>query len=313
MSLDDCLPADLRGSDTSIVRVAAGLSGAGVYRVDAAGRAYVLKISAADRPLDDWRHTLGILRAASGAGLAPRVVHVDEARRAVVSEFVVDRGFPRFYRDPSTHDESLALLGRTMRRVHALPLPPDARVRDGRAFLAESWPAVADWSLPAWARTIVERMLEETPPADDRAPALSHNDANPSNLAFDGERLLLLDWDTAAVNDPLFDLATLSLFLRMNEGECRLLVAAHDDAAPAELPARFVYDRRLIGAMICTVAAGMVRRSGHAGASGDERLETTMGLAEFYGRMMAGALSLATPDGQWAFALAVLKESLSIA
>ena len=41
--LEDCLPTELRGPATSITRIAAGLSGAGVYRVDAAGQMFVLK------------------------------------------------------------------------------------------------------------------------------------------------------------------------------------------------------------------------------------------------------------------------------
>src|SRR5262245_28323560 len=43
--LEACLPAALRGPTTKIAQIAAGLSGAGVYRVDAGGRSYVLKIA----------------------------------------------------------------------------------------------------------------------------------------------------------------------------------------------------------------------------------------------------------------------------
>jgi Ser/Thr protein kinase RdoA (MazF antagonist) len=35
----------------------------------------------------------------------------------------------------------------------------------------------------------------------------SHNDPNPGNILFDGERLWLVDWETAHHNDPLTDLA----------------------------------------------------------------------------------------------------------
>ena len=63
MSLEACLPADLRGPTTTITRIAAGLSGAGVYRVEAAGQAFVLKISDETQPLaDSWaiRSSFGI-------------------------------------------------------------------------------------------------------------------------------------------------------------------------------------------------------------------------------------------------------------
>ena len=53
MNLEECLPAHLRTAGTTITRVAAGLSGAGVHRIEADGHAYVLKIASADVPLDE--------------------------------------------------------------------------------------------------------------------------------------------------------------------------------------------------------------------------------------------------------------------
>ena len=35
----------------------------------------------------------------------------------------------------------------------------------------------------------------------------SHNDPVPSNILFDGERLWLIDWESACRNDPLVDVA----------------------------------------------------------------------------------------------------------
>ena len=84
MNLEACLPADLRGPTTTITRVAAGQSGAGVYRVEAAGQAFVLKISDEGEPLAGWRRKLHIQQLAANAGLAPRVVHAEEARRAAM-------------------------------------------------------------------------------------------------------------------------------------------------------------------------------------------------------------------------------------
>ena len=65
MNLEDCLPADLQGPATTITRVAAGLSGAGVYRVEAAGEPFVLKIAVGSEPFAAWRrpsHARGVLR-----------------------------------------------------------------------------------------------------------------------------------------------------------------------------------------------------------------------------------------------------------
>ena len=133
MNVEDCLPEELRGA--TITRIAAGLSGAGVYRVESGGQTLVLKVASEREPDADWRPALVIQRLAAGAGLAPRIVHTDEARRAVLSAFVTDRPFVSIYRDPRTSQSALALLGRTVRRVHALPIPAEAHRRDGREFL----------------------------------------------------------------------------------------------------------------------------------------------------------------------------------
>jgi aminoglycoside phosphotransferase (APT) family kinase protein len=312
MSLEACLPAVLRGPTTTITRIAAGLSGAGVYRVEAAGQTLVLKISAEGEALADWRRKLVVLQLAANAGLAPRVVHVDEERRAVVSAFVVDRSFPALFWDPRTRPTALALLGRTLRRVHELPLPADAGSREPREFLAAVWSGLASFVLPAFVGDAVERVLAAEPPARERAPVLSHNDVNPSNLVYDGEQLLLVDWENAGANDPFHDLATISVFARMDGVTCAQLLAAYDGEPVAALPARFVYSRRLVAVLCGAMMLHLADLAGHAGATGAETLESTPPLADFYQRMRAGSLSVATAEGRWGFGLALIKESGSL-
>jgi aminoglycoside phosphotransferase (APT) family kinase protein len=313
MTLEDCLPADLRGPTTTITRIAAGLSGAGVYRVDAAGQSFVLKIASEAETEADWHRALHVQRLAADAGLAPRIFHVDEARRAVLTAFVVDRSFVAFFRDPRTHEAALAQLGRTVRRIHSLPLPADARMREPREFLVQIWKGfLADFALPAFVVGAVQRVLSEEPPASERPLVLGHNDLNPSNLVYDGESILLLDWATAAPMDPFYDLAVLSVFLRLDEATCLGLLSAYDDKRFTELPSRFTYTRRLAAVLAGTMQLYLARQMKHAGATGAETPDSTPSLGEFYQRMMSGALKLGTADGHWGFGLALLKESLAL-
>jgi aminoglycoside phosphotransferase (APT) family kinase protein len=296
VSLESCLPPQLRGPTTTITRVGQGWSGAGVYRVDAAGQAYALKVAPADDPIDAWRRGLRVLELAANAGIAPRILHADEEQRAVVSAFVVDRGFfPLF---ATARERAIALLGDVLRRAHELPLPADPGTNHARDLLVAVAPGLAD--VPAYE--VIRRVLDESPPATDRAPVLSHNDVNPTNLVFDGERLLLLDWDAAGANDPLYDLGTAAVFLRLDDAGCRALIAAHDRAPAVELPPRFVYDRRLAG-VAC--GAGFLH---FARASGTPRIDATPALADVYQKMRSGELSLDTPDGKWALGLALIGE-----
>ncbi|MDI1444321.1 phosphotransferase [Polyangium sp. 6x1] len=312
MTLEDLLPPNLRGPTTTITRIAAGLSGAGVYRVDAAGESFVLKVAAESEGEGDWRKTLHIQRLAADAGLAPRIVHVDEPRRAVLTAFVADRSFGAFYRDPRTHEAAVAELGRTVRRIHALPIPEGALARDARAFLLQIWgESMAGFALPGFARDAVERLLAEAPPAPEGAPVLGHNDLNPSNLVYDGASIVVLDWAAAGPNDGFYDLAVLSVFLRMDEGTCLRLLSAYHDQPLAALPDRFTYTRRLAAALAGTMQLHLARQMKHAGATGADTLESTPSLGEFYQRMATGALKIGTADGQWAFGLTLLKASLA--
>ena len=310
MSLEACLPADLRGTGATIAPIRAGLSGAGVYRVEADGRTFVLKVSDAGEPLDDWRRKVHVQQLAANAGLAPRVVHLHEALRAVLSAFVVDRSLAAYYGDPRTRGAALAQLGRTVRRLHDLPPPPGAHAKDPLESLAAIWSGlVGDFALPAFVGDAVGRVLAEEAPARERVLVLSHNDVNPTNLVYDGANLLLLDWETAGPNDPFYDLAALSVFLRMDERTCRGLLAAYDGEPHPGLPARFTYNRRLVAALCGAGFLRLARRSGHAGAVGGETLDATPSLGEFYQGMRSGSVSPATAHGQWWFGLALVKAS----
>jgi len=264
--------------------MASGFSGAGVYRVDAAAGAFVLKI--AGEPLVSWR--LEILVQAARAGVAPRLVHVDEARGAIVSELVEDRSFAAFYmRD---RDAALELLGHTLQRVHVLPIPPGARPADPDAFLAPF-----ESSLPALATAALARVREERVVSETRV--LSHNDLNPTNLVFDGKGVLLLDWNTAAPNDPLYDLATIAVFMRMDDAACARLCTAY---GLAEVPARLPALRRRVAALCGAI---FLRLSGLH--EGDESIR----LVDVYQQLRTGALNIATPQGRWAFGVALVNES----
>jgi aminoglycoside phosphotransferase (APT) family kinase protein len=312
VSLEACLPAELQGPATTITPIAAGLSGAGVYRVDAGGQTFALKIWDTGEPLDDWRRQLEILQLAATAGLAPRVIHADEAHRAVVSAFVVDRSLAVLLGDPRTRDAGLAQLGRTVRRVHELPVPPEATAREPRTMLAGVWSRLAaGFALPGFVGDAVRRVIAEEVPGPERAPVLCHNDMNPTNLVYDGEAILLLDWDTAAPNDPFYDLAAIAVFFRMDEPTCRQLLAAYDGEPVAGLPARLGYHRRLVAVLCGVVFLHLARYHGHAGATGAETLDATPDLGAVYRQMQAGALTPATGDGQWSIGLALVKESLT--
>jgi aminoglycoside phosphotransferase len=286
MELQDCLPDELRGA--TIIPITKGLSGAGVYRVTAGDRVCVLKVGV-DR--------VAIQRAAAEAGLAPRIIHVDVERRAFVSELIADRGFAAFYM--MLREPALELLGETLRRVHELPV--EGTPADPRGFLETLHGRLAGYAVPAFARDFMARMRDEEPPPADRPLVQSHNDVNPANLVYDGERLLLLDWDVAGPNDAHYDPATIALFMRMDDEACQRLLAL------PKVPPRFRYFRRLVGALCGGIMLAFARDGGHAGDAAAGALP----LIDVYTQIRTGTLSPATPDGKWVFGLALIRAAAS--
>jgi hypothetical protein len=98
----------------------------------------------------------------------------------------------------------------------------------------------------------------------------------------------------------------------MDEATCRSLLSAYDDGQVTALPDRFVYSRRLAAALAGSMQLFIARQMNHPGATGAETPASTPSLGEFYQRMRAGDLKVGTADGQWAFGLALLKESLAL-
>lgn len=295
MDLMACLPPDLR--DQTITKIGVGMSGAGVYRI---GTAHVLKVSPAD-PVELWRTKVSAQVAASEARVAPRVVHTDEARRAVVSEAIIDQGFPALFMTPGSRETALNQLGLALRRVHDVPVPAGLAERDPRERFRQF--SLEGFAVPAFVTAAIAHMRTAPVPPSDRPAGFSHNDANPSNIAFDGERVVLLDWDTAGVSEPYFDLATVAVFFRLDVPSCLALLAAHAGHPLTALPARFTYDRRLVAVLTGVAMLHVARAGGHAGDVTAEALA----LAEVYQRMRAGVLDPARADGQWLYGLALIR------
>jgi Ser/Thr protein kinase RdoA (MazF antagonist) len=282
-----------------------------VYRVESGGRSFVLKVTRASEPLAGWLRKLHIQEVAAQAGLAPAVVHADEQHRAFVSAFVVDRSFTALYGNPQTREAALGKLGAMLRRVHALQLPPLGDATSPRDLLARLWSGLdGAFALPEFVSETVAHVLAQEPPAE-RTLVLSHNDVNLTNLIYDGEQLLLLDWDAAGPNNATYDLAAAAVFLRMDKSTCRSLFSAYEGTPISGLPAALAYHRRLAAALCGAAFLHLARQSGHGGASGGETLAATLPLAEFYQRLSSGALSIASAEGQWEFGLALVKESLT--
>ena len=215
---------------SAVAPVGGGASGAATFRIDATGRRFLLRIEGPAGPLRN-PHQYAAMRIAAEAGIAPKVHHSDETARVAVVDFVAARPLAAY---PGGARALARALGEMLRRLQATaPFPlfvayPDivarlwAHVRRTGLFA----PGVLDAHTERLARIRAAYVWE---PAQ---LVSSHGDPLPANLLFDGERLWLIDWESAYRNDPLIDVAVmLDSFAPSPELE-RLLLEAWLGRAP---------------------------------------------------------------------------------
>ena len=146
------------------------------------------------------------MKIAAEAGIAPKIHFFDETTRIAVIDFIEQKNLDRYPGGPRALARELGELLARVQDTPAFPFfvnYPDivarlfAHVRRTGLFAA----GLLD--------RYVERLewLREVYDGSTRELVSSHNDLIPSNILFDGQRLWLIDWESAYRNDPLVDVA----------------------------------------------------------------------------------------------------------
>ena len=165
------------------------------------------------------------MQIAARAGIAPRLHYIDEVARVAVMDFIEERPLREF---PGGAHSLAYAVGELLGRVQATPrFPPFVEYPD---MVARLWAWVCQTGL--FAPGVLDPYTEHLRRICDAYvwnPAnsvSSHNDPVPRNILFDGNRLWLIDWESAYCNDPLTDVAiALDNFAQSPEMECVLLQA----------------------------------------------------------------------------------------
>jgi thiamine kinase len=173
------------------------------YSVSTPAGRYALRLSQApdawlapDRSVERKLHGI-----AAEAGIAPAIVYASD--RWLITRYVPGRLWMEL---DFAKPEHLARLGETLRRLHRLPVPDQGhfdllKVLEGYVGQlgaeADSLPDYLDSASAAWRVSGAAR----------RPLAILHHDLHASNLIETDRDLMLIDWECAAVSDPLLDVA----------------------------------------------------------------------------------------------------------
>lgn len=197
------------------------------FLVDVAGERFVLRLAGKDT------HLLGIDREVERAaneqaatlGIAPEVVAFLEPEGYLVTRFVVGAPIPP---EQMAAPATLGLVAPVLRAFHgSRPIAGDFdcfQVPETYAATArERGVAVPDAYAEAAVRSReIEAAFSAAP--ESRAPC--HNDLLNANFLRDADRVWLLDWEYAGMNDRYFDLGNFAVNNDLDgDGEAALLQA----------------------------------------------------------------------------------------
>lgn len=279
--------------------ISGGVSGALICRFQVQDRPYVLRVEPERVALQDRARGFQCMMSAATEGAAPKVLHADPATGVAIMDFVSARPLSTY---PGGGLALATALGTLIAKVQAAPLFPGrgdylAAIADLLGSATRS-PLLAPGALAAHAEGLA--LIGSALSWDAASAVSSHNDPNPRNMLFDGERLWLVDWELASPNDPLVDLAILSTDLAEGpELEDALLTSALGTAPDARLRAR-VQVIRLLSRLFygCIVLDSFGDRpQPFAPATGPAHTPATFRAAIAEGRLASGA-----PETAYAFA-----------
>jgi aminoglycoside phosphotransferase len=304
------LPEQRVGTVDRAEPITLGLSGAGVYSVTTSRGAYVLRVQSSEVDERSFAQHVSILRRAADARIAPAVVHVDEAARAVVSERVLGTSIAVALADPAQRAPVFASVVDRLRTLHAFDRS-DISERDPISYARRALEAGRPRpGFPPWAVSLEPTFNSIAATlAEDSHRVVSHNDVNPVNVLWDGVRTWLVDWEVAGLGHRYYDIAVLALFLRFGDDVALDLCARHDGA---QLDGRsrtsFLALRKLAGLLGGLTFLTLVDDLGVRPAPTFADAPT---LGDFYAAMRRGELDLQSPRGRASMGLALLRESIA--
>ena len=302
------LPEDRVGTIERIEPLTMGLSGAGVYAVTATRGAFVLRVQSPGGDGAAFARQVKLLRSVAEAGIAPAVVHVDEAAHAVLSVRVEGRPLGAALADPAQRPRSLASVVDGLRALHALDVA-GVGASDPVGFARTAWEAARPRpGFPAWAAGLAATFdTAAATLANDARRVVSHNDVNPGNILWDGTRAWLVDWEVAGLNHPHYDLAVFAMFLRLDEDSAFGLAAHHDGAALDERGRDTFRVLRRLAAALCGLT--FLRLVDDLTVRPSPTRADAPSLGDCYAAMRAGQFDLRVPRDRASFALALLAEA----
>ena len=132
---------------------------------------------------------------------------------------------------PFMPEQDLVRLVALLKRLHQMPIPPNVKMiklqAKARSYLSQAY-AYGSPLCPILRKLTTAIRKLRLPSQRHRPLCLCHLDLHPGNVLFTPDQLYLIDFETAGLADPLYDLAQLGFYLGFNEEELKALAYLYD-------------------------------------------------------------------------------------
>jgi thiamine kinase-like enzyme len=242
------------------------------------------------------------MKIAADAGLTPRVLYTSIEDRVSLTDFLETRPLP-----PAG---AAVRLARTLQALHALSSFPrlvndydtaptfllrPSGLRDSfiqRFQAAKILPEIETEKLFQ-----LHARVASVYPRHDSDLVSSHNDLKPENILFDGERVWLVDWEAAFLNDRYSDLAVMANFVVRNDAEEEVYLQTYFGEAAGEYRLARFYLMRQVVHMFYAMAFLLAGSSGRP-VEPNETTKTTPAFRDFHNSIWSGEVTLATDEAK---------------
>ncbi len=232
-TLSECFPkASLE--DIKIVELKGGFSQTSLYRIEAEGNTYVLRILQSQQINAQDSVELFCLKEASKMGISPKIHYISPDGKIILMEFVQEKTLSMAQ---ANSPENVVKLAKTFRIAHQMAGHP----KIGESLLSKAQRCaqgilccnIGPKHEIEHALELVKKYTLELQECRYEKVHV-HGDLNPRNIFLTQDKVYLIDWADTTFEDPFFDLTYFSLMLCYNKSNEELLLKSYLEHVPTE-------------------------------------------------------------------------------
>jgi hypothetical protein len=183
---------------------------------------------------------LKITQIASKLKISPKLVACDPEHQLILLEYIFCQKWPSFEADPTPYCEAMRLLrifhnysSQIVNRENTDIFSPYSHLIESGKKMKQEIPYLPLHFSKAIKK--IKLIFKSLTPWLKKNAAYCHGDFHKENALYDGKKVFLIDWETAALGDPVLDIAKFTLNLNLENRMKLYAVYLEHDPLPEEI------------------------------------------------------------------------------